>query len=133
MGVPVVGTPIDIAVSGLRAQATRMNVIGNNIANANTTRAADGKPYRRQEVMLATGAGLAGVKVDQIVNDNSEFTRVYEPTNPQAGSDGYLLTPNVSLPVEMMNLVAANRAYQANAAVLKRYIEAAEITTELLK
>jgi flagellar basal-body rod protein FlgC len=133
MNVHRAAAPIDIVVSGLRAQSTRMNIISNNIANANTTRTPGGQPFRRQDVVLSTSDGLSGVKVDEIVSDQSDFSRVYEPGNPQADKDGFVQMPNVQLPVEMMNMVQANRAYQANAAMLKRYMEAADITAELLK
>jgi flagellar basal-body rod protein FlgC len=133
MGITRVAAPIDIAVSGLRAQNARLSVIGNNIANADTTRAADGKPYRRQQVVLGTGGGVQGVQVQQTVSDNTPFPRVYEPGNPDADKDGYMETPNVQLPVEMMHMLQANQAYQANAAVLKRYLDAMDVTAELLK
>ncbi len=133
MSVTRVATPIDIAVSGLRAQNARLSAIGNNIANADTTHAADGKPYRRQEVVLGTGPGLQGVQVRQTVADNTAFPRVYEPGNPDADKDGYVEMSNVQLPVEMMHMLQANQAYQANAAVLKRYLDAMDVTAELLK
>ena len=133
MGVTRVAGPIDIAVSGLRAQSSRMAVIGNNIANAGTTHGANGQPYRRQQIVLSTGDGLEGVQIQRTAPDNSEFPRVFEPNNPDAGKDGYVNMPNVQLPVEMMNMMQSNQAYQANAAVLKRYLEAMDVTTELLK
>ncbi len=128
-----IAAPIDIAVSGLRAQSLRMSVIGNNIANADTTHGPDGQPYRRQQVVLSTGGGLEGVQVMRTAPDNSQFPRVYEPNNPDAGQDGYVTTPNVQLPVEMMQMMQANQAYEANAAVLKRYMDAMDTTAELLK
>lgn len=134
MGINKIGTPIDIAVSGLRAEAMKMNVIANNIANASTTRTASGQPYRRQEVVLSTGNGLNGVTIKKVMDDTkSDFSRVFEPGNPDAAEDGYVSMPNVQLPVELMNMVVANRSYQANAAVLKRYMEAADVTMELLR
>jgi flagellar basal-body rod protein FlgC len=133
MGITRVAGAIDIAVSGLRAQNARLSVIGNNIANADTMRAADGKPYRRQELMLSTGDGLQGVKVQQTVADQSELPREYEPNSPDADKDGYVSRPNVQMPVEMMHMIQASQAYQANAAVLKRYLEAMDVTAELLK
>ena len=133
MGITRVAGAIDIAVSGLKAQNARLSVIGNNIANADTTHAADGKPYRRQELVLSSSGGLVGVKVQKTVADQSEFPRVYEPGNPDADKDGYVSMPNVQLPVEMMHMIQASQAYQANAAVLKRYLEAMDVTAELLK
>lgn len=132
MGAVRIAGALDIAVSGLRAQSTRLSVIGNNIANANTTHAADGKPYRRKDVRLQTGGGLEGVKVQSLLEDQSDFQRIYDPGNPDA-KDGYVESPNVQLPVEMMHMMRASQSYQANAAVLKRYLEAMDVTAELLK
>jgi len=128
-------TPIDIAVSGLRAQALRMNVIASNIANSNTSRTGRGEPYRRQEVVLsAEGDGLGGVRVEGVAPDTtSTFKRVYQPGHPDADKSGYVAMPNVEIPVEMMHLVSASRAYQANAAILKRYQEMVNQTVELLR
>jgi flagellar basal-body rod protein FlgC len=133
MGITRVAAPIDIAVSGLRAQSAKLNVIGNNIANADTTHGPDGKPYRRQQVVLSTGEGQQGVRVQQTVADNSAFPRVYEPGNPDADKDGFVETPNVQMPVEMMHMLQTSKAYEANAAVLKRYLDAMDVTAELLK
>jgi len=135
MSVSGISNPIDIAVSGLRAETTRMNVIANNIANSSTSRTSSGGPYRRQEVVLSTtGDLLGGVRVEQIVPDMlTDLKRVYMPGHPDADESGYVLMPNVQLPTEIMKMVAASRAYQANAAVLKRYQEMIEVTIELLK
>jgi flagellar basal-body rod protein FlgC len=126
-------SPIEIAVSGLRAESARMNVVATNIANANTTQAADGQPYRRKFLVTQTsGDGVGGVRVGQVAQDESPFKRVYEPGNPDA-EDGWLSTPNIDVPREMMDMVAASRAYQANAAVMKRYQEVLEVALELLR
>ena len=126
--------PIDIAVSGLRAETTRMNVIAGNIANSNTTRTPSGEPYRRMEVILSTDEGISGVTVDQIAADMlTNFRRVHQPGHPEADKEGYVRMPNVDLPVEMINMITASRAYQANAAVLKRYEEMVNVAIELLK
>ena len=130
-----ISSPIDISVSGLRAEALRMQVISNNIANVNTTRTDAGGPYCRREVLLrAADDGLTGVEIDQVIEDMaSKFKTIYQPGNPDADSEGFVRLPNVQLPVEMMGLVAAGRAYQANAAVLKKYQEMINFTIELLK
>lgn len=126
--------PIDIAVSGLRAETTRMNVIAGNIANSNTTKTPSGEPYRRMEVILSTDEGISGVTVDQIAADMlTNFRRVHQPGHPDADKEGYVEMPNVDLPVEMINMITASRAYQANAAVLKRYEEMVNVAIELLK
>jgi len=76
---------------------------------------------------------IAGVEVDGVKDDPSAFKLVYEPGHPNASSSGYVQMPNVDVPVEMMHLVAASRAYQANAAVLKRFQDNIEVTLELLR
>jgi len=135
MGIEKVSTPIDVAVSGLRAEALRMKVIANNIANANTEKTDGGGPYRRQQVLSATAAGaLAGVTDARVADDTSTpFKNVYDPGNPSASADGFVQMPNVDLPMEMMDMVIASRAYQANAAVLKRYQDSVDVALELLR
>jgi flagellar basal-body rod protein FlgC len=125
--------PIDIAISGLRAQGKQMKVISSNIANARTSDAGKGEPYRRQEVTFTTDDDLDGVKIDEIVTDMSEFLKVLDPGSPVADENGYVAMPNVSLPVEMINMNIATKMYQANVAVLKRYQQMLETTLELLR
>lgn len=115
----------DIAVQGIRAQRIRMNTIANNIANAQTTRTADGGPFRRQ-LAIFRGEQLApslnpskfGVKVTRVVEDSSPFETVHDPTHPDANEDGMVLYPNVNLAIEMINLLSAQRAYEANVDVI---------------
>lgn len=111
----------DIAISGVKAQRVRMNLIANNIANAQTTRTAEGGPFRRQ-LAIFRGEQIGhvmrperfGVKVKEIKGDTSPFRQVYDPTHPDANEDGIVLYPNVNLAVEMINLLSAQRAYEAN-------------------
>ena len=115
----------EIAVSGLKTQRTRMNVIANNIANALTTRTPDGGAFRRQ-IAIVRGEPLKprvdptkyGVKVKRIASDPSPFRMVYEPGHPDANEEGYVAYPNVNISVEMVDLVASQRAYEASIAVL---------------
>lgn len=126
--------PVDIAISGLRAQGKQMEVISSNIANARTTDAGKGEPYRRLEAIFKTdGDGIGGVSLDEIVKDMSDFHRILDPGNPNADEQGYVTMPNVSLPKEMINLNIAMRAYQANVAILKRYQAMVETALELLR
>lgn len=125
--------PLDIAISGLKAQSKQMEVISSNVANARTTDAGNGKPYRRLEAALKADGDMGGVEIDDIVPDMSDFLKVLDPGNPAADEDGYISMPNVNLPVEMMNLSIAARMYQANTAVLKRYQQMVETTLELLR
>lgn len=125
---------VDIAVSGLKAQALRMNVIATNIANASTSRTAGGEPYRRQDVVVHSTGGIQGVTIARVAKDTkTDFKQLLQPGHPDADANGYVKMPNIDLPVEMMNMVTATRAYQANTAVLKRYQDSVETTLELLK
>ncbi|WP_020468458.1 flagellar basal body rod protein FlgC [Zavarzinella formosa] len=115
-----------ISSTGMSAERLRMEVIANNIANANSTKSANGGTFRRQEVVFAavmdrfagkehpTSSGLQGVEVVEIVEDQSELPKLYMPAHPDADTNGYVTMPNVSLPVEMVNLMTASRAYEAN-------------------
>ena len=125
--------PLDIAISGLKAQGKQMEVISSNVANARTSDAGNGEPYRRLEAMFKSDGDLGGVELDKILPDMSDFLRVYDPGNPKADGDGYVAMPNINLPAEMINLNIATRVYQANVAVLKRYQRMVESTLELLR
>src|SRR5690606_8783569 len=113
-----------ISASGMTAERLRMDTIANNLANANTTRTADGGPYRRQVPVFAvreTGLGArpgrftgGGVRVVGIRHDPGPPRLVYDPSHPDAGPDGYVAMPNVDLVREMVDLITASRAYEAN-------------------
>jgi len=134
MAVNNIFGPIDIATSGLRAHNKHMEVISSNIANARTTDAGKGQPYRRLEATFKTEDDeLSGVSLDKILPDKSEFIRILDEGHPDADSEGYVLMPNVDIPKELINLNIATRAYQANAAILKRYQKMVETTLELLR
>lgn len=122
-----------IAASGLTAERLRMDTIANNLANANTTRSIDGGPYRRQVPVFApildqsihgTGGALGrssqgeGVQVVGVVSDPSPPRLVYDPQHPDANADGYVEMPNVHVVKEMVDLITATRAYEANIAAL---------------
>ncbi|MGI6606283.1 MAG: flagellar basal body rod protein FlgC [Peptococcia bacterium] len=126
---------IKSSASGLSAERLRMDVISSNIANAQSTRTAKGGPYRRQVVLLAPQkeqnsfqnilentlrkqAPYSGVKVAAIVEDQAPLKRVYDPSHPDAGEDGYVEYPNVDVMTEMVELITASRSYEANATVL---------------
>jgi len=135
MSINKINSPIDIAISGLKAQNRNIEAISSNVANARTTDAGGGVPYRRIEAILKTvdDDGISGVEVEDMSEDMSAFTRILSPGHPQADANGYLAMPNVEIPIELMNLNLASRAYQANAAVLKRYQAMANTSLELLK
>lgn len=130
----------DIAVSGLRAQRLRMNLIANNIANAETTRTPEGGPFRRQlaifrgnEIKPGVNPDRLGVRVKNIESDPTPFKEVFDPSHPDANADGYVQYPNVQLAVEMVNLVAAQRAYEANVAVVVTSTRMRESAMEILQ
>ncbi len=131
-----------IAGSGLSAERKRMEVAANNIANAHTTRTADGGAYRRRDVVFASvmatqdprsADGLAGVEVVGIEADNSEMPSVYNPGHPDADENGMVEMPNVSIPNEMIDMMTASRAYEANVRVLTTIREMVEQTLSLLR
>ena len=128
------GSSMQVSASGLTAERLRLDVISNNLANVNTTRGADGLPYRRQEVIFAArqgggnsfasqlasargiqapqdGAG-AGVQVSEIRPDMSNFKVLHDPGNPDADKDGNVKMPNIEPIIEMVDMMAATRAYE---------------------
>lgn len=102
------------SASGLKAQRVRMDVISSNIANANSVKANGREPYRRQDALLRSVDN--GVEVSGIVTDNSPLRSVYEPGNPLADGEGNVLYSNVEPVIEMVNMISASRAYEANVA-----------------
>jgi len=114
---------INASASALDAQRTRMEVAISNMANAESTRSADGGPYRRREVVLESqpfGANFdgtapaTGVRVAAVLEDQTDFQRRYEPSHPDRDADGFVAVPNVDVPEEMVDMLGAARAYQAN-------------------
>ncbi len=134
-----------ISASGLSAERLRMEVVANNIANAFSTRSANGGPFRRREVLFAAVLNqhlrprvpgteqLGGVRIVGIEEDLSEFNRVHNPGHPDADAEGYVLMPNVQLPIEMVNLITASRAYEANLRVLQSFRQMAEQSFSLAR
>jgi len=112
---------IDTSASGLAAQRRRLDVIANNIANAETTRTARGGPYRRQQVVFSAvqeGTGSAGVSVSQVTEDPRPPKMAYRPGHPDADAKGFVAMPNVNVMEEMVDLVSATRSYEANVAAV---------------
>lgn len=136
---PVSGNIFSISASGMSAERYRMEIIAANLANAHTTRAANGQPFRRRDVILeAVGSsdrldGIGGVRVAEVVDDPTPFQRVYMPSHPDADADGYVEFPNVHLPMEMVNLLTAIRSYEANLKVAQAYRQMSEQTLLLLR
>jgi|TARA_B100000965_G_C19274732_1_gene618876 flagellar basal-body rod protein FlgC len=120
------------SASALHAERVRMEVISQNIANANTTKTDDGGPYRRQMVHFDTmlrnqmkfnndvsSNNLSEVRASKIIEDSRPFREVYQPGHPDANDDGMVLYPNVQVHEEMADLISASRAYEANMSVIR--------------
>jgi|UniRef100_A0A7V3VS64 flagellar basal-body rod protein FlgC len=118
-------TALNISSSGMTAEQLRVDIISNNIANANTTETPNGGPYRKEIPIFAEqfrnsndGATPYGVAVVKIAQDQSPFVEEYDPSNPNANSKGYVQMPNVNVLREMVDMIDAQRNYEANAAVI---------------
>lgn len=148
----------DIAVSGMSAQRTRVNITSANIANAKTTHTEDGGPYKRQsvafhEVLLKQNEktsndiktdfnkddsdknqlSLRGVGVKSIVEDDSDPVMRYEPSHPDANDEGYVAYPNINPVIEMINLLEARRSYEANVTAFTTHKNIDVKTLDILK
>ncbi|HEX3989311.1 MAG TPA: flagellar basal body rod protein FlgC [Verrucomicrobiae bacterium] len=121
---------INSTASALDAERMRMDVVSQNIANVDTTRGLDGKPYQRQQVVFesvlqmqqATEAGGAvpqSVQIARIVKDNREPRMVYNPSHPDANSKGMVAMPDINIHEEMVDMITSTRAFEANLAVVK--------------
>ena len=143
---------LEISASALTAQRLRMNVTAENLANAETTKTADGTPYRRKEVYLEAvsgnggfgaqlskamggGSGVApgGVQVAGITQDQTAGKLVYDPSNPDANAQGYVQMPNVDTVTEMVDLIDAQRSYEANVTAMNASKQMFSKTLELLR
>jgi len=119
---------IDVTAGALNAQKTRLDIVAQNIANAQTTRGPDGLPYQRKTVSFETellrstkagGGALQGVHVGKISPDTTPGARIYDPSHVDAAADGFVSMPNVNMAFEMVDLMSASRAYEANLSVVK--------------
>jgi flagellar basal-body rod protein FlgC len=132
-------TAMEISASGLSVQRTRMNVAASNLANAQTTQAAGGGPYKRRDVVVqavavsnATGVpGTAGgelraVEVSQIAQDTAPPRLEYDPGHPQANAQGYVAYPNINPVEEMVDMITASRAYEAGVTTMSTAVSMAE-------
>jgi flagellar basal-body rod protein FlgC len=131
---------IDITSGALAAQKMRLDIVAQNIANAQTTRTADGTPYKRQIVSFESelvkrtgGSSLTTVRVAGVTDDRSPGQAVFNPQHPDAGPDGTVNMPNVNLSYEMVDLITASRAYEANLSVVKSARNLAHKTFEIGK
>ena len=131
---------VDITSGALTAQKIRLDIVAQNIANAQTTRTPEGGPYKRKVVSFenelvkrAGGAPLQTVHVSSITDDKTPGQAVYNPQHPDAGADGLVTMPNVNLSYEMVDLITASRAYEANLSVVKNARQMAMKTLEIGK
>lgn len=127
-----------ISASGMEAQSVRLRTIAENIANANSTsQTPGGEPFRRKLVTFKSefdkALGVNEVKVGSVTTDNSQFDKRYDPQNPGADKDGYVLMPNVNPLIEMMDMRQAQRSYEANLSVMDVTRSMASNTVNLLK
>ena len=142
---------MEISGSALTAQRLRMNVTAENIANAETTKGADGNPYRRKEVTLqsvgqagtfgsqlsramgTSGVAPGGVQATAITEDQTDGKLVYDPSHPDANDEGYVRMPNVDTVTEMVDLIDAQRAYEANVTAMSAAKQMFAKTLEILR
>ena len=143
---------LDISGSGLSAERLRMDVTAENLANAQTTKGANGQPYQRKEVVLqevggggfgaalagamgvgAQSASVGGVQVAGIVADTSPGKQVYDPGNPDANAQGYVTMPNVEPVTEMVDLISSSRSYEADVTAMQTAKQMFTKTLDLLR
>lgn len=133
-----------VSASGMEAQRFRMNIIASNLANVETTRTETGGAYRRKDIVFAAqgegfggflqkamDAAAPGVKIAGVIEDARPLKHVYEPTHPDANSEGYVAFPNINVAEEMVNMIAASRSYEANVSAFKATREMALKALEL--
>jgi flagellar basal-body rod protein FlgC len=133
---------IDVTSGALSAQKTRLDMVAQNIANAQTTRGPNGTPYQRQVVSFESelvrrtglgGAALQSVRVSGISPDRTPGQQIFNPQHPDAGPDGLVTMPNVNLSYEMVDLITASRAYEANLSVAKNAKQMAQRVLQIGK
>lgn len=145
MGFADIFSMTNICSSGLAAERLRMEVVANNIANAGSTRTVAGGPYRRQEVVFAAameralsasgnaGPQLQGVRIVGVQPTDEPLPTVYRPGHPDADEHGMVTMPNVELPREMVDLITASRAYEANLRVMRSFRDLVEQSLSLMR
>jgi flagellar basal-body rod protein FlgC len=144
---------LNVSATGLTAERLRMDVTAENLANAQTTRGADGQPYKRKEVVLSeattggfgsqlasamgarAGSGVqpGGVQVAGIVQDATPGKLVYDPGHPDANAQGYVQMPNVDTVTEMVDLITAQRSYEANVTAMQSAKQMFSKTLDILR
>lgn len=129
---------MSISAAGMKAQGTRLRVISENVANADSLPQDPNQlPYQRKVVTfkneLDRRAGVDTVRIDKITTDKSEFNKQFDPNHPAADENGYVLTPNVNTLIEMMDMREAQRSYEANLSVIKASKSMLQSTIDVLR
>jgi len=128
---------MNISASGLRAQRTRVNAASSNLANAHSTRGPDGQPYQRLdpvfEAEVGADGGPGGVKVAEIRADDEEGRRMFFPDHPDADAEGFVTLPNVDPVHEVVNLMSAQRGFEANATAFETAKTLAQRALEIMR
>ena len=112
---------LDVAGSALTAQSQRLNTTASNLANADSATSSTGQPYRAKQVIFSAqpvAANAVGVRVTDVVQDQTAPRRVHDPRHPLADENGYVNMPNVNVIEEMVNMISASRSYQTNAELM---------------
>lgn len=137
-------TAIEVGASGLTAQRRRLEVLISNMANANTLQPAGTEPYRRKDVVftaqnpeMSFGAALddavQGVQISNVVTDQSEPRKEFDPNHPYADKEGYVYYPNINPMTEMVNVLSATRSYEANLQAVNSAKDMQQKTLEILR
>lgn len=116
--------PLKVSATALEAQKVRLNVIASNVANVNSTKTAEGGPYKRKDVVFQSflyDESSVGVDIPRVVEDQRPPRMVYDPSHPDADASGYVSLPNINVIEEMVNMLAASRAYEANLTLISTY------------
>jgi flagellar basal-body rod protein FlgC len=140
--MPTLNAALNASATALSAERARVEVAVSNLANSESTRGANGQPYRRRDVVLASSpedtfatalgqASSVGVRVAAVVEDTEPFKRRYDPSHPDADAEGFVAMPNVDVPNEMVDMLSATRAYQANLSAIGMIRELIQKAIEL--
>jgi len=134
---------MEVSASALVAERTRLNLISSNLANINSTRTAEGGPYKRKDAVFTatpfasmldkSAQAVRGVEVSAVVEDTSPPRLQYEPSHPDANAQGYVAYPNINVVEEMADMISATRAYEANITASKATMSMQMKTLELGK
>ncbi len=115
---------LKVSATALEAQKVRLNVIASNVANVNSTKTPEGVPYKRKDVVFRSfmyDESSIGVDIPRVVEDDRPPRLVFDPAHPDADASGYVSMPNVNIIEEMVNMLAASRAYEANLTLISTY------------